>query len=66
VNSNLSQAPSVASTKTYNVFFDPTVTGTDDNLAVLSFDILSFAPEDDTSSWIYLENVVLEEIMTTE
>lgn len=62
INSYNQQAPSASEPKTYDVIFNPNVTGSTDNLAVISFDILSFDPADDTSSWLYLDSVRLEEI----
>jgi len=62
VNSFNQQSPSATEWKTYDVIFNPNVTGTSDNLPVLSFDILSFDPADATTSWLYLEKVIMEEI----
>ena len=62
VNSNMGQAPSNTGTKSYNVILDPDVTGSGDNLAVFSFDIMSFDAGDDPSSWLFLESVALDEI----
>ncbi len=62
VNSNFQRAPSSSSWKTYSVFFRPSVTGISDNHVVFSFDIMSFDPAEDTSSWLYLHDVTLEEI----
>lgn len=62
VNSNYYQSPSQSEWKTYSVLFSPKVTDTSDNLAVLSFDIMSFDPNDATTSWLYLESVQIEEI----
>ena len=56
------QAPSTSNDKTYNVFFDPKVMGTTDDLAIFSVDIMSFDPADATDSWLYLESMKLEEI----
>jgi len=65
VNSYNQQSPSATEWKTYDVIFNPNVTGTSDNLAVLSFDILSFDPGDTTTSWLFLESLRLEEITIT-
>ncbi|MCD6384742.1 hypothetical protein J7M23_03095, partial [Candidatus Sumerlaeota bacterium] len=62
VNSYNQQSPSASAWKIYDVIFNPNVTGTSDNLAVFSFDILSFDPADAITSWLYLESVELEEI----
>ncbi|MCD6385043.1 hypothetical protein J7M23_04620, partial [Candidatus Sumerlaeota bacterium] len=65
INSNNQQAPSSTEWKTYDLFFNPDVTGSSDNQVIFSFDILSFDPADDTSSWLYLENVIVEEVFIT-
>ena len=62
VNSTMGQAPSDTTTQSYPVIFDPNVTGAGDNQAVFSFDIMSFNFDDDTSSWLYLESLILEEM----
>ena len=38
------------------------VTATEDANAVFSFDLMSFAWDDDTSSWLFLESFVIEEL----
>ena len=66
VNSNLQQTPSVGNSKSYGVILESTITGVgNDYLAVSNFDILSFDAFDDTSSWIYLESLVFEEVTLT-
>ncbi|MCD6386676.1 hypothetical protein J7M23_12995 [Candidatus Sumerlaeota bacterium] len=65
VNSYNQQAPSASEWKTYDVFFNPNVTDTSDNLAVFSFDILSFSPADATTSWLFLESLRLEQVTIT-
>ena len=68
VTSNNQQAPSASEWKTYDVIFDPQVTGyavpdgVPDDVMVFSFDIMSFNPADDLNSWLYLESMTLEEI----
>lgn len=62
VNSFNQQAPSNTQPKTYEVIFNPDVTGSGDSLVKLSFDIMSFDPSDDTSSWLYLDSAVLQEV----
>ncbi|MCD6385331.1 hypothetical protein J7M23_06095, partial [Candidatus Sumerlaeota bacterium] len=62
VNSYNQQSPSASEWKTYDVIFSPNVTGTSDNLAVFSFDIMSFDPNDDVASWLFIESVQLDEI----
>ncbi|MCD6386114.1 right-handed parallel beta-helix repeat-containing protein [Candidatus Sumerlaeota bacterium] len=62
VNSYDQQSPSATEWKTYDVIFNPNVTGTTDNLAVFSFGIISLCPADDLNSWLYLERVSLDEI----
>ena len=59
VNSNLAQGPSAGNPKVYNLFFNPIVTGSDDDRVVMSFDIMSFDWFDDMSSWLYLEEVIV-------
>ena len=63
VNSNNGQAPAEPVTKFYPVMFSPNVTDTDDAAAVFSFDMMSFDPGDDTSSWLYLDAMILEEVV---
>jgi hypothetical protein len=46
----------------YYVIFDPTVTGTGDDLAVFSFDIMSFDWNDDATAWLFLESFALDEL----
>jgi hypothetical protein len=65
VTSNLQNAPFLGYPKNYSQLFDPIVTGTSDDDAVLAFDILSFDVQDDTSSWLYLEEVVVDTITIT-
>ncbi len=55
------QAPSLNNNKWYDLFFDPQVTGDYDDIIVLSFDVMSFSSVDDTNSWIYLEEMMVEE-----
>lgn len=62
VNSINGQAPSVGNNKDYLVFFNPRVTGASDNVVVFNFDIMSFDPGDDTSSWLYLEELMVDEV----
>ncbi len=65
VNSNLEQAPYQDNPKYYDLYFDPDVTGSGDNLIVLNFDILSFDPGDDTNSWLLLDEVRVDEVAVT-
>ncbi|MCX7765486.1 MAG: hypothetical protein N2246_02115, partial [Candidatus Sumerlaeia bacterium] len=65
INSYLNAAPSSGSPKVYPVFFNPRVTGNADNEVIFSFDITSFAIEDDTSSWLWLNELVVEEVTIT-
>jgi len=62
MESNFGHGPSDTQSQTYGVICDPTVTGVDDSLSQLSFDILSFYDFDDTASWLYLDSVSFEEI----
>ncbi len=66
VDSYKSQSPSAGNPKTYNLFFDPSLTGVADDVVVYSFDILSFNTEDDTNSWLYLDEMVVSEVAVTE
>lgn len=64
INSNLGHAPS-GSAKNYDLYFNPTVNGTADDDALFSFDIMSFDPADDATSWLYLEELRVEEVTVT-
>lgn len=59
---NNHQMPSVGNPKTYNLVFEPEVDGPSSNVVVFSFDVMSFDPNDDVTSWIYLKELVLEEV----
>jgi hypothetical protein len=61
VVSNNNQAPPPM--RNYSVIFDPNVTGTEDDTTVFSFDIMSFDPNDDLYSGIYLESMALQEVI---
>ena len=61
VNSNLQQAPCAGTPLWYAMYLDPNVTGIADNDLVLSFDIMSFSLDDDTSSWIFVDEVIIEQ-----
>ncbi len=61
VTSNLANAPASGTSREYFIFFNPVVTGTYDDVVVFSFDIRSFAPEDDVNSWVYLEELMVDE-----
>lgn len=61
VTSNLANAPASGNSQEYFIFFNPVVTGTYDDVVVFSFDIRSFAPEDDVNSWVYLEELMVDE-----
>jgi hypothetical protein len=63
VTSSHGQAPSNKEWETYHVIFDPHITGSNDNIAVFAFDLMSFDPNDDAYTWIYLESFKLEEII---
>ncbi|MCX7765490.1 MAG: hypothetical protein N2246_02135 [Candidatus Sumerlaeia bacterium] len=65
VNSYLANAPAVDNSKLYDLYFKPRVTGTEDNRVIFSFDIASFAWEDDANAWSLLEELVMEEIGLT-
>lgn len=64
VNSNFSQAPDAENHKTYHIFFRPEVSGTQDNTVIFSFDILSFDNGDDVNSWLYLDELIVDEVHT--
>jgi hypothetical protein len=55
-------APSSSDWKEYTVMFLMKVTSADDDIIACSFDILSFDPADDETSWLYLERLILDEI----
>ncbi len=61
VNSFRGQGPSLGNPKWYDLFFDPLNQGTDDDLLVFNFDILSFSWDDDVDSWIMLDELVISE-----
>ncbi len=65
IYSNNGLAPYVGNDKLYNMYFDPFITGAGDDLFVLNFDILSFDFFDETNSWIYLEEVEINEAALT-
>ena len=65
VNSNLGHAPSSGSSKDYDLYFSPTVTGTSDDDALFSFDIMSFDSADNEYSWLYLQELRVEEVTVT-
>jgi len=65
VTSNYGQSPSNVEFKWYDLYFDPIISGSADNLIVLNFDILSFDAHDDINSWLYLEEVTLDEATIT-
>ncbi|MCX7766175.1 MAG: hypothetical protein N2246_05655, partial [Candidatus Sumerlaeia bacterium] len=63
VNSFLQNAPAAGNPKDYDVIFNPVVAGIGlDNQIVLSFDIMSFAPDDDVYSLLLLNSVRVAEI----
>ncbi len=65
VNSFKQQAPAYLEPKWYDVYFDPHVTGSDDDDVVLNFDIMSFSVDDDYSSWLYLDALIVDEVSIT-
>ena len=65
VNSNYQQGPSDNEEKIYAVIFNPNVMDIDDGAAVFAFDIMSFDPTDDVTSWLYLQSITLEEVIIT-
>lgn len=62
VNSNNQEGPYSAESTYYDVFLNPILVGGEDYLTILSFDILSFSPEDTANSWLYLETATVNEI----
>ncbi len=70
VNSYLFHGPSAFNPKEYDVYFNPRVTttkgnGANDDVVVFSFDIMSFDVLDDFYSFIYLDELVVEEVSAT-
>ncbi|MCX7765107.1 MAG: cohesin domain-containing protein [Candidatus Sumerlaeia bacterium] len=66
VNSYLGQAPSLDDLKEYFVFFDPRITGlNEDNKVIFSFDIISFDIFDDANSWLFVEELMVEKVFAT-
>jgi hypothetical protein len=66
VVSALGQAPGIGANKTYGVIMDPNVTGSGDDNVVFSFDIMSFDWNDDADAWIFLESLVLNEVVVEQ
>ncbi len=66
VNSNLQNSPSATQSRTYSVVSSPVVVGSSDNTFTLTYDIASFDSSDDTTSWLYLENAIIEEVTISE
>lgn len=60
VNSFLMNDPSVGNNKVYDVFFNPKVTRTADNKVLFSFDFLNLDWNDDSNSWLYLEELTAQ------
>ncbi len=63
VTSNNRQAPSGGYGTWYEVFLTPESTAPIDESLILNFDIMSFAWDNDTNSWLYLDSFYLEEIV---
>lgn len=61
VDSNQRVAPTFSNPVDYDVYISPLPTGLSETLE-LSFDILSFNPQDDADAWVYLEEVILDEV----
>jgi len=61
VNSNLGHGPTLGDPKTYPLYFEPIVTGTEDEVVVFSFDIMNFDPGDDANCWLFLDSLIVEE-----
>lgn len=61
VNSNLQNTPSAGMPVFYKTYISPEINSEEDNKLILSFDIMSFDSNDDSSSWVYLESVSIEE-----
>ena len=59
------QGPFSSSPKVYRLFMEPRVKVADETDGVISFDMMSFDAGDDTSSWLYLEDVGLYKISVT-
>jgi hypothetical protein len=56
----MSQAPFVGAEMEYSLLLDPETTSPDDSLISASFDIMSFSGTDETSSWLYLEELIVD------
>ena len=63
VNSQHFQAAEETKPRCYNVFFEPRVTGGGDENVVLSFDIMSFNWDDDLDSWLYIDKMMIDELL---
>jgi hypothetical protein len=62
VASNNQNAPFLGYPQWYALLMDPDVTGESDDTILLSMDIMSFDWQDDASSWLYLEEVLVETV----
>ena len=60
VSSNPGHAPSLGNPKDYTLYFEPTVTGPEDELVTFSFDIMNFTWTDDATSWLFLDSVIVD------
>ena len=62
VISEFQHAPSAGNNKNYDVFFNPVVGAKQDEYMVFSFDIMSFDWRDDTLSYIFLDQLEIDEV----
>ena len=65
VTSLFNQAPGIGETKSYNLYFDTDVSGIGDDVVVLCFDGVSFDPNDDPNTWLFVEEVSVNEFTVT-
>jgi len=61
VTSNMQQAPSQGASKWYSLTFKPELLAVGDDILTMNFDCMSFDWYDDPDSWLYLEEMALEE-----
>lgn len=63
VNSYRNNAPAIGNERNYDLLFKPLVTGYNlDELVTFSFDLMSFDFNDDSNSWVYLEELSIESV----
>jgi len=62
VSSFNQQSCCISRAKWYDLFFNPAVSGEDGDAVVLNFDVMSFEWTDDCSSWLMLQEVIVDEV----